>query len=302
MHILINVIQMRNVNQLFIAIVLILGRPDDLSLTTHSLTLNLPALSFRLRLGTVHTIKHRAAKTSRITLAAITDDQKQKPDEWLSRASKIREEVLKLEAVAALSRQGRKVGTTEFLPADTVEYADIANSAWALSYRFADDPDDEDNSNKPRRIMGGKVTLKFRQDGYTDIISQESFGPSSNSCTLNKAWGWDIELSKDNENDASMKDQEYILFSIDVECPSSKNMNGGVSATSTTKERYYFQARKDTDTRNGIISLADGTVTVKRDIVQKSARWGFFSPAGILAQFRYVGDFVAKPVRMTETD
>jgi hypothetical protein len=270
------------------------------SLMVHQAT---SAMPIRQRLNSVKStqrIAHR--RTFDITLAALNDDIIGQPDELLSIASKIREEVRELEAAAALSRQGKNIGLTGSLPTNTTEYLDIGNSFWALSYRFATDPEESiernnGNAMMQRRLFGGKVTVGFRQDGYTDIISQESYGTSIENCNLIKAWGWDVELSKDNENDADMNDQEFILFSVDVEFPSITG-----ASTTTTKERFYFQARKDTDARTGIISLADGTVTIKRDIVEKSTRWGFFSPAGILAQFRYVGGFVAKPVPITVTD
>jgi hypothetical protein len=303
---------MWSANQLVVATTLILGISDNSVSTTHSLNLTPPTLAIRRQLGAVRSTRDLASRQTlhRTSLSAVPDDLNQQPDEWLNRASKIREEMRELELVAAISRQGKKLGTSASEPVrtNTVEYIEISNSVWALSYRFANDPEesnegDKENTSLSRRLFGGKVTVKFRQDGYTDIISQESYGSSLDSCNLIKAWGWDIELSKDNENDANMNDQEYILFSMDVEFPNSENSIGHSTATTNSKkERFYFQARKDTDIRSGIISLVDGTVTVKRDIVQKSARWGFFSPAGILAQFRYVGDFVAKPVRMKETD
>jgi hypothetical protein len=296
---------MCNLFRLEIPAVLVLWISGYSVVTTNSLTVNQVSsvFSIRRRLNSVKSTQHITHKrTLDTTLGALRDDNKQQPDELLSIASKIREEVRELEAEAALSRQGRKPGFTEFLPTNTAEYLDIANSVWVFSYRFASDPEDtsersNDNAMMQRRLFGGKVTVKFRQDRYTDIISQESYGTTIENCNLVKAWGWDIELSKDNENDVDMKDQEYILFSVDVEFPSTTD-----SSSVSTKERFYFQARKDTDARTGIITLADGTVTVKRDIVQKSARWGFFSPAGILAQFRYVGDFVAKPIQITVTD
>ena len=302
---------MGNENQLTFATALILGMHSYLVLTAYSMYIYPPALVARQQLYAVQLTRDLESRRTldHTTLAAITDNIDQEPDEWLSRASKIREEVRELEIVAELSRQGKNIGTTtELSPKNTVDYVDIENSVWTLSYRFANDPEEtsdkyNDNLSMSRRVFGGKVTVKYRHDGYTDIISQTSYGSSIDSCKIIKAWGWDIELSKDNENDANMKDQEYIIFSMDVEYPNfDQNLNGESTTTPKSKsERFYFQARKDIDARSGIISLTDGTVTVKRDIVQKSARWGLFSPTGILAQFRYVGEFVAKPVRMTET-
>ena len=65
-------------------------------------------------------------------------------------------------------------------------------------------------------------------------------------------------------------------------------------------ERYYFQARVDDETPNGGIALSDGTITVKKDVAEQTkGRWGLFNVAGILSQFRYCGDFVAKPSSST---
>jgi hypothetical protein len=62
------------------------------------------------------------------------------------------------------------------------------------------------------------------------------------------------------------------------------------------KEHYYFQARVDRDSSTGIISLRDGTITVKKDVTERTkGRWGLFNLAGMESQSRYCGDFVAKP-------
>ena len=303
-HVAQSMIQMWNTKQLASAAVLVAGICDFSVSTTHSLNQTPLALPIRRTLPAIpnrsarRTVRQRSSTT---TLSVLNDDNKQERDEWLSVASKIRQEVSELEAAAALSRQGK---INEVSPKKSVvDYTDVANSVWILSYRFANDPEESNEKNRDdslmtqRRLFGGKVTVRFRQDGYTDIVSQESYGSTIESCNIIKAWGWDVELSKDDENDGDMKDQEYILFSMDVEFPTATS-----GSASITTERFYFQARKDADARTGIISLSDGSVTVKRDIVQKSARWGFFSPAGILAQFRYVGGFVAKPIQITEVD
>jgi len=158
-----------------------------------------------------------------------------------------------------------------------------------LSYRFSDEPepsDDElaadDTLQKPRRFYRGKVVLKFLRDGYTEIIEKQSLGGETSNIV--KAWGWDIEESDDKDG------REYLLFSIDVDI----EPNG-----ERKRQRFYFQARQDKDTMSQAISLSKGTVTIKKDILRKDERWGFFSPGGILAQFRYVGDFIAKPTEAT---
>mmetsp|Transcript_51608 Transcript_51608/g.62081 ORF Transcript_51608/g.62081 Transcript_51608/m.62081 type:complete len:80 (+) Transcript_51608:237-476(+) len=70
------------------------------------------------------------------------------------------------------------------------------------------------------------------------------------------------------------------------------------------KERFYFQARVDTEGNK--IKLSDGTITVKRDVVRTSTGgklfWGVFDGGGILAQFRNVGGFTCRPFAVSSTD
>mmetsp|Transcript_2133 Transcript_2133/g.3278 ORF Transcript_2133/g.3278 Transcript_2133/m.3278 type:complete len:120 (+) Transcript_2133:654-1013(+) len=100
-----------------------------------------------------------------------------------------------------------------------------------------------------------------------------------------KVWGWDEEVSQED-------DKRYVLFSMDV------NTNQPQSP-----QRVYFQARIDSVNNNDQeIVLKEGTVTIKQDLAEtkKMMNFGFFSPKGILAQFRYVGDFVAKPAQQAD--
>jgi hypothetical protein len=100
-----------------------------------------------------------------------------------------------------------------------------------------------------------------------------------------KVWGWDEEASPED-------DQNYLLFSVDVVVPKTDP-----TKLANQKERYYFQARIDrSSSSDNSIQLQDGTVTVKKDVAEKTnGGWGFFQVAGILTEFVYVGDFVAKP-------
>ena len=52
----------------------------------------------------------------------------------------------------------------------------------------------------------------------------------------------------------------------------------------------------DVDASTGDLSLQDGTVTVKRDVQRSSVGgWGgLLNARGILAQFRYCGEFIMK--------
>ena len=165
-------------------------------------------------------------------------------------------------------------------------------------YRFANEPEyknEEDVKNKPpRKYYSGKLQLQFKNDGYTDILSN-TIGESnnnSNAATFQKVWGWDIETSEQDSLD-------YILFSADITLP----------PPISTSERFYFQARVDSSNgkdddkmKKGVLSLEDGSVTVKRNIEAPAGGWwGIFRGAdGILAQFRQVGGFKCRPVAKPE--
>jgi hypothetical protein len=221
---------------------------------------------------------------------ATPSADQQHPDEWSSKAARLREEIRTLEAAAATTRRSLDASATIGTSSPVVEYTDIADSIWTLSYRFTENPDSD--SSEPAstgRRFSGKMKVKLRSDGYTDLLLQESVGSTESSCRIVKAWGWDIELSKENKNS---DDEEYVLFSIDVELPPSKD---GAVVQNSFQQRFYFQARLKKDSRTAALSITDGTVTVKRDMLQKTNQWAFLSPAGILAQFRYVGGFIAKP-------
>lgn len=241
--------------------------------------------------GAIDALKPR--RQQRHSFFATPSAEQQNPDELLNRAAILREEIRKLEASAAITRETRDAFAIT-TSSQVFENKDIANSVWTLSYRFTENPESDIDSSEAatnQRSFSGKMKLKFRNDGYTDLISQETIGPSTSSCQIVKAWGWDVELSKDKEND-STDDEEFVLFSVDVALPPLETDTG---ATNSIQQRYYFQARIQKDSRTEVLSITDGTVTVKRNILQKSNQWAFLSPAGILAQFRYVGGFIAKP-------
>ena len=107
-----------------------------------------------------------------------------------------------------------------------------------------------------------------------------------------------MEQSQEQDDDKA----EYVLFSMDFLVPDTTADENASSTTTKKKkkERFYFQARQEKDNR-GIITLRDGTVTVKQDVTENrdgtSAFWGLFSPKGILARFTYVGNFAARPSR-----
>jgi hypothetical protein len=206
---------------------------------------------------------------------------------WVDQAVRLRKEVEALEAAAIARRGSKERNATPITPLTAAaEYTDVEDSVWVLSYRFSNEPESDLDDNERRRFFAGKLTVKLRRDGYTDLILHESTGPKSEFSAIVKTWGWDVEMSKDRIDNGA--ESEYILFSVDF------NLAPTSESADMMKERIYFQARVQRDDRTRIISFTEGTATVKRDVVQSSARWGLFSPTGILAQFRYVGDFVAK--------
>ena len=163
----------------------------------------------------------------------------------------------------------------------------------ARSYRFANEPlsnkdrphDDANKDNPPRKKYGGKIELRFRDDGYTDVInSSNGDGRTSgdNAATFQKVWGWDKETSPEDS-------LEYLLFSADICLPPPISMS----------ERFYFQARIDEEGDDEVvISLQEGSITVKRNIEAPGGGWwGIFRGAdGILAQFREVGNFRCRAI------
>ena len=111
-----------------------------------------------------------------------------------------------------------------------------------------------------------------------------------------------METSNEDELD-------YLLFSADIVLPpttKSTTSESNGSAIMNMPERFYFQARVDkkpSSNSNNVISLQDGSVTVKRNIESSTGGlwWGLFRGADqILAQFREVGQFRCKAVSLTK--
>ena len=205
------------------------------------------------------------------------NNDKQQREDMLEKALRLRQEASELEASLSSSRSQRQSASASSPSKPAPVYTDMAGSVWSFSYRFSDQPDDDDTGLSPKRTFySGKLTLALRPDGYTDIVSHEP-GASGKQLTVSKAWGWDVERSQEDE-------KEYLLFSVDASVPSQDEPE---------KQRFYFQARKETEGAG--LSLKGGTVTIKQDVFKSNAsRWSLFSPSGILAEFRYVGDFVSK--------
>mmetsp|Transcript_20234 Transcript_20234/g.58044 ORF Transcript_20234/g.58044 Transcript_20234/m.58044 type:complete len:244 (-) Transcript_20234:81-812(-) len=211
----------------------------------------------------------------------LQNDAQSANEDLRSRAEKLRREVEELEAKMKREKPSAS-STASSAPAVLKKtYTTLDDSEWTLSYRFASDPppkDDADDGNDQVRLRfySGKVGIKLKSDGYTDITDDEQV----KDITYSKFWGWDEEIS----NEDGLR---YLLFSADVEKSADDNNPG--------TDRFYFQARVEQDERSKEISLADGKVTVKRDIEPPGGFWGVLSGKGILAQFRVCGDFVCRP-------
>jgi hypothetical protein len=214
------------------------------------------------------------------------EEEGQKRGELLDKALRLRQEATDLETKLRTEQEGKpKRNTPEANKPDTPVCKRIEDSVWTFTYRFSNEPEsnkEDEAGAKPRDFYRGKLTVKFRADGFTDIVAHEP-GEPSKALSVVKTWGWDTETSNEDEKD-------YLLFSADIKLPSEKD----------GQERFYLQARQERE--GDAIVLKEGTVTVKRDVNDSSSPgfWGVFSGKGILAQFRYVGDFVAKPSRIPE--
>jgi hypothetical protein len=221
---------------------------------------------------------------------AANDGGGEEVEDLRAKALRLREEAGELEAKLRSEQSSASVKESQeatFIPPPV--YKDVKDSVWTFSYRFASDPvsttssEDEEERSSPPTVpsYGGKMTLSLRADGYTDLVSHEPSSPTKGLRVI-KAWGWDLETSDEDE-------KQYILFSVDFEVP---------EPTSRT-DRFYFQARQEQES-NGVISLKEGIVTIKRDVSESTGGprfWGFLSPKGILARFTYVGNFAARPTR-----
>ena len=210
---------------------------------------------------------------------------------WLETASRLRKEVQEMETTMSRDEEAiRKQQKSELYSEsfkqrkNKIMYTSLEDSSWTMSYRFASEPTkkDREESSPALNFYSGKVSIKFRNDGYTDIINEEGL-ENSPGLQIVKFWGWDMELS--NEDNL-----EYLEFSADVLLPSS-DINHDSSGKAS---RFYFNARVDKDSNTGEITFSDGTVTLKRDVEPPAGIWGIFNAGGILAQFQYCGEFLCK--------
>jgi hypothetical protein len=215
-------------------------------------------------------------RQSSVIAKMVSDDGS---DELLETASRLRKEAETMEE----SIRGKKAASTQAQnksakPETPNVYNSLNDSTWRITYRFASDAvskeketDDEVNVT----YYSGKVDIKLTDDGYTNLLDSSS---TASNIKFEKFWGWDEENSKED-------DLDYVLFSADVRLPEKEK-----------PIRYYFQSQINTNSRTGEITLVDGTVTLKKDVEPPGGFWGVFNAGGILAQFRYCGEFIMKPI------
>ena len=225
--------------------------------------------------------------------------------EYLDKASKLRKEVEQLESNTTRLSKEKQQQQQQQRQTD-VSYATLDDSMWIISYRFSSDPisqgnDNENNDNDKNgdttptvnTFYSGKIPILLKGDGYTELLNIESDSNinSKNNISFQKMWGWDEELSREDGDDA----KTFLSFSADILLPPSDiNYN---PKQPDTPSRFYFNAQVETNSKNGEISLKDGTVTLKRDVASPAGGggfWGIFNAGGILAQFRYCGEFLMK--------
>lgn len=232
-------------------------------------------------------LKNSRINNNRLCSSANENDN----EDLLERARALREEAQQIEQQLRKSNKDTKLTSTQESerPSPKKIVTKLEDSVWTLSYRFSSQPKDDDKENDNDLILpnySGKITVRLKPDGYSELLSSSSISfQESSRLQIVKVWGWDEEYSQEDQ-------QQYLLFSVDVRMPPSD------PKLPNRTERYYFQARIDKENENNkpAILLRDGTVTVKKDVAEKTkGMWGLFQVAGILTQFRYVGDFVARP-------
>eukprot|EP00980_Cylindrotheca_fusiformis_P001726 scaffold397_cov111-Cylindrotheca_fusiformis.AAC.4 len=232
------------------------------------------------------------SSSSDLSESNSTDSQNETND-LLERARKLRTEAGLLEEKLRETKPASSK-QDDFRQTIPTKVTKLEDSVWKLSYRFSSQPKDDSNDEGIVVLpnYSGKLTVRLTPTGYCDIVvvpeekgsssTSSRTSPDARALIISKVWGWDVETSRQDN-------KQYLIFSMDVQFPESDPKRPN------QVERCYLQARIDRGSDNSIV-LQDGTVTVKKDVSEKTkGRWGLFQVAGILTEFRYVGDFIAKP-------
>ncbi len=239
-----------------------------------------------------------------------SNDTNEISKEYLDKASILRKEIEEMESQMTTMRStmgGRETNDggaqADKNTSTRAIYTTLDNSMWTISYRFASDPIPQGNENENNdngvaatttstvnAFYSGKITILLKDDGYTELlINNDNSNNDKSSISFQKMWGWDEEVSRED-------DKTYLSFSADVILPET-DVNYDPSKPDAPS-RFYFNAQVEKNSKTGEISLTNGTVTVKRDVASPAGGgrfWGLFNAGGILAQFRYCGEFLMKP-------
>eukprot|EP00527_Entomoneis_sp_CCMP2396_P009101 CAMPEP_0198137024 /NCGR_PEP_ID=MMETSP1443-20131203/578_1 /TAXON_ID=186043 /ORGANISM="Entomoneis sp., Strain CCMP2396" /LENGTH=210 /DNA_ID=CAMNT_0043798345 /DNA_START=74 /DNA_END=704 /DNA_ORIENTATION=+ len=196
--------------------------------------------------------KYSAASLPLPLFASAPSSKEESPGkEFIDKASTLRREALEMEQKLREERGASATELNNDLPPPI--YNNVKDSVWTYRIFFSEKPAPKDDKEdiEPSSRFGGKLTVFFKSDGYTEIISHK---PSKDDKALKmvKAWGWDVENSNED-------DKDYLLFSVDVQLPDGK------------KEKFYMQARQESESNS--IFFQEGTVTVKQDVSKSGSRW-----------------------------
>ena len=255
--------------------------------------------------GAFGVTSRRRTHTSMGRLYSVLDDDgvDNNNDLLLEKARALRAEasVMENDLRSSGSASSLDISSPQMAVPVVISNTQLEDSIWTLSYRFSSQPIPKDNTSNNNNqeqqqkniFYSGKINLRLKENGYSEqvvIKNNEEETSGSDDIEITKIWGWDRETSSED-------DLDYLLFSMDVKLPESDPTTKS-NSKKNQNERYYFQARIDTEQENNrsVLVLKDGTITVKRDLTEKTnGRWGLFNVAGILTEFRYCGEFVAKP-------
>jgi hypothetical protein len=177
-------------------------------------------------------------------------------------AARIRAEVEELEKSASPNRKPIAVAVPSLRPAAQFPLT-IRDSCWRIKMEIA-------GTKEERGLKKSPVQVSFScqlQDEDNIVVVEE------NNKYIERGFVW----SPDRESD-----KVYVAFDVRV-----------VGLGLVPDGKIYLNARVD-QTPDGRYSLADGVVTIKQ--VQQGRGFGFFSFAGILAEFKVVGSFEATPI------
>ncbi|OEU08868.1 hypothetical protein FRACYDRAFT_264449 [Fragilariopsis cylindrus CCMP1102] len=252
--------------------------------------------------GAFDVTSRRRTHTSMGRLYSVLDDDgvDNSNDFLLEKARALRAEASVMENDLR-SSSSLNISSPQMAVPVVISNTQLEDSIWTLSYRFSSQPIPKDNTSNNNNqeqqqkniFYSGKINLRLKENGYSEQVvlkKNEEETSGSDDIEITKIWGWDRETSSED-------DLDYLLFSMDVKLPES-DPTTKLNSKKNQNERYYFQARIDTEQENNrsVLVLKDGTITVKRDVTEKTnGRWGLFNVAGILTEFRYCGEFVAKP-------